>query len=172
MEQWLLCGYNSFQDITHTFSWHKYRHSAPTTSTHTAHTRVYGSKWRVVLVLALYLRGSNRCRLPSEMAFAHTHTHNFTMIFTSNIEEVMALWAISLSSSAVEVRSRRFKASSYSRNHMADTLIGTRHKDTQLLIRSSMKALLYTYQSLLQIMIYRLQRGRWNETEKVRHEEV
>lgn len=32
------------------------------------------------------------------------------MIFTSNIEEVMALWAISLSSFAVEVHSRRFQS--------------------------------------------------------------
>lgn len=41
---------------------------------------------------------------------------------------------------------------------MADTLIGTCHKDVQLLMRSSMKVLLYTYQSLIQIMVYRLQR--------------
>lgn len=40
----------------------------------------------------------------------HTHTHNCTIIFTSNIGEVMALWAISLSSSAVEVHRKRFQS--------------------------------------------------------------
>lgn len=41
---------------------------------------------------------------------SHVHTHNCTMNFTSNIEEVMALWAISLSISAVEVPSRCFES--------------------------------------------------------------
>lgn len=41
---------------------------------------------------------------------------------------------------------------------MADTLISTCHKDTQLLIRSRMKAFaVHIYQSL-QIMVYTLQR--------------
>lgn len=44
------------------------------------------------------------------LTHVHTYTHNCTMIFTSDIEEVMALWAISLSGCALEVHSRCFRS--------------------------------------------------------------
>lgn len=81
----------------------------PYFNTVTTHTQEYMAGGWVVLGLVLYLRGRNQWQLPAEMN-THKHTHNCTMIFTRNIGEVMALWAISLSSSAVEVQRKRFQS--------------------------------------------------------------
>ena len=91
----------------------------------------------------------------------HTHTlaqrntHNCTMIFTSNIEEVMAPRAISLWGSAAEVHGRRFQSliiKPKSHGGHADRHSSPRY--IRLLIRSSMKASPYTYQSPIRIMVY------------------
>lgn len=81
----------------------------PYFNTVTTHMQEYMAGGWVVLGLVLYLRGRNQWQLPAEMN-THKHTHNCTMIFTRNIGEVMALWAISLSSSAVEVQRKRFQS--------------------------------------------------------------
>lgn len=81
------------------------------------------------------------------------------MIFTSNIEEVMAPRAISLMGSAAEVHGRRFQSliiKPKSHGGHADRHSSPRY--IRLLIRSSMKAPPYTYQSPIRIMVRALQR--------------
>lgn len=59
------------------------------------------------------------------------------------------------------------EGSSQSRNHTADTLIGTRHGDIHLRIRSpEWKFSQLTYQSLKQIMVYKTSKRHHDESEK------
>lgn len=137
-----------------------------------AQARVPDGKWCLVLGFVLYITGRKQSPPPS---FTLTHVHKFQntqWFFTSNGEEVMALWAISLSVLLLKHTADVPKASSWSRNHTAEALIGTRHKDIRLLIRSTMKAALYTYQSLAQIMVYKTSKGHNDESGRVRHEDV
>lgn len=96
------------------------------------------------------------------MNCSHTHTHTklHNDFFAGNIEEVMALCAISLLSSAVEVHRQNFQSlitEQKLHGRRTDRHLSQRYMASDNIQHES--AVVHTNQSLIQIMVDALQRG-------------